>query len=242
MTEYLQLADGRIAYDVSGDGPLVVCAPGMGDIRQSYRFLGPILVEAGYRVATMDIRGHGESSGDWPSYGQVARGQDIVALIRHLGGPTIVIGQSCTPDSALVAATELPQQVAATVLIAPWPRRPRLNPLLRAVQAAVVRVPKFWCMFYASLYPGSKPEDFDRYLAAVKASLSGRGGTKGLVAVANRSYGVPISDTRSGPTVLPDLGRAKLPLPFRVLRHGCGCPHALGSWAGPRTRDLPCRR
>jgi pimeloyl-ACP methyl ester carboxylesterase len=112
-------------------------------------------------------------------------GQDMAALIRHLGGPAIVIGQSFTPDSALVAATELPQQVVATVLIAPWARTPRLNPLLRALQAAVVRVPRFWCMYYASLYPGAKPEDFDRYLASVKATLSGKGGTKGLIAVAN---------------------------------------------------------
>lgn len=185
LTEYLQLADGRIAYDVSGDGPLIVCAPGMGDIRQSYRFLSPILVDAGYRVATVDLRGHGESSDVWPSYGQIAMGQDMAALIRHLGGPAIVIGQSFTPDSALVAATELPRQVVATVLIAPWAGAPRLNPLLGALQAAVVRVPRFWCMFYASLYPGTKPDDFDRYLAAVKASLSGKGGTRGLISVAN---------------------------------------------------------
>jgi pimeloyl-ACP methyl ester carboxylesterase len=157
----------------------------MGDIRQSYRFLVPILVEAGFRVATMDIRGHGESSRDWPSYGQIAIGQDMVALVRHLGGPAIVIGQSFTPDSALVAASELPDQVAATVLIAPWARTRRPNPLMRLAQAACLRVPRLWCMFYSSLYPGTKPDDFATYLGALRASLSGSGGTRGLVAVAD---------------------------------------------------------
>ena len=33
----------------------------MGDLRSVYRFLAPELVGAGYRVATMDLRGHGDS-------------------------------------------------------------------------------------------------------------------------------------------------------------------------------------
>ncbi len=32
---------GRIAYRVTGDGPLVVCIPGMGDLASSYRFTVP---------------------------------------------------------------------------------------------------------------------------------------------------------------------------------------------------------
>ncbi len=29
---HLRRPEGRIAYDVAGDGPLVVCLPGMGDL------------------------------------------------------------------------------------------------------------------------------------------------------------------------------------------------------------------
>ena len=38
-TQFLQHQNGSIAYDDSGSGPLVVCAPSMGDLRSEYRFL-----------------------------------------------------------------------------------------------------------------------------------------------------------------------------------------------------------
>ena len=40
---YLQVPGGRIAYEVTGQGPLIVLAHGIGDVRQSYRFLAPLL-------------------------------------------------------------------------------------------------------------------------------------------------------------------------------------------------------
>ena len=68
MTEFLDIKGGRVAYDVTGTGPLIVLAHGLGDHRQSFRFLAPELVRAGYRVAAADMRGHGESStGEWKS-------------------------------------------------------------------------------------------------------------------------------------------------------------------------------
>ena len=68
-TQYLKLPAGQIAYDDSGgDGPLVICVPGLGDLRQQYRFLAPRLAAAGFRVVTMDLRGLGQSSVDWPAY------------------------------------------------------------------------------------------------------------------------------------------------------------------------------
>ena len=48
--------EGNIAYDDSlGTGPLVVLVPGIGDVRAGYRYLAPRLIEAGYRVVTMDL-------------------------------------------------------------------------------------------------------------------------------------------------------------------------------------------
>src|SRR5450631_4851759 len=87
--QFLDVPGGRLAYDVTGpdEGALVLCVAGMGDTRAAFRFLAPMLVEAGYRVARMDQRGHGRSSSPWASYGSPATGQDMLALIRHLGGP-----------------------------------------------------------------------------------------------------------------------------------------------------------
>ncbi|WP_237047780.1 alpha/beta fold hydrolase [Lentzea guizhouensis] len=49
MTEHLNIAGNTIAYDVTGQGPLVVLAHGIGDSRHSYRFLAPALVPGGER-------------------------------------------------------------------------------------------------------------------------------------------------------------------------------------------------
>ena len=37
-TQFLMHEGGKIAYDDAGTGPLVLCAPSMGDLRGEYRF------------------------------------------------------------------------------------------------------------------------------------------------------------------------------------------------------------
>jgi pimeloyl-ACP methyl ester carboxylesterase len=170
-TQWLDRPGGRIAYDVQGEGPLVVCLPGMGDLRQSYRFLAPRLAAAGYRVATMDLRGLGESSAAWDDYGQRAMGEDALALVERLGGPAVIVGHSFTPESAIHAAVKAPDQVVGTVLLGPWARRPPMKPWMEFLVRRVVRSPRLWSLFYRSLYPGEKPEDFSAYLRALRRSL-----------------------------------------------------------------------
>ena len=86
-TRFLHRPGGRIGYDVRGDGPLVVCLPGMGDLRASFRHLAPALAAAGFRVATMDLRGHGDS--DRPTapaaYSTHKMSQDLLAVADACG-------------------------------------------------------------------------------------------------------------------------------------------------------------
>ena len=58
----LERPEGSDRLRGRGLGPLIVCVPGMGDLRATYRFLAPQLVAAGFRVATVDLRGHGDST------------------------------------------------------------------------------------------------------------------------------------------------------------------------------------
>jgi pimeloyl-ACP methyl ester carboxylesterase len=122
MTEYLTLTDGTIAYDLEGQGPLVVLAHGMGDSRHSYRFITPALVAAGYRVANVDIRGCGESSTGWPGYSRTDIAGDLVALVRHLGGPAVIVGQSISGGAATIAAALAPDVIVGLAELAPFTR------------------------------------------------------------------------------------------------------------------------
>lgn len=88
MLEQLKIGDNTLAYDVTGDGPLVVLAHGIGDSRHSYRFVAPALAAAGYRVANVDIRGCGDSSLGWDGYSRTDIAGDLVAVVRRLGGPS----------------------------------------------------------------------------------------------------------------------------------------------------------
>ena len=188
-TQFLKLPGGQIAYDdIGGTGPLVICVPGLGDMRQQYRFLAPRLVAAGFRVVTMDLPGHGESSVDWPEYSPAAVGADIVAMIRHLGaGKAFIIGNSMAGGSAVWAAAEIPDNVAGIVMIDPFTREMRTSSFLLAfLKVAILRPwgPSFWSMYYGSLYKGATPADLDSYRAALVANLKQPGrieATKGLI-------------------------------------------------------------
>ena len=155
--ETLDRPGGRIAYSLSGDGPLAVCIPGMGDLRQVYRFLAPALNEAGVRVAAMDLRGHGDSEATFDSYNDVAAGSDAVELVKKLGGPALLVGNSMGAGAAVWAAAEAPELVAGLVLLGPFVRNPPVNPLAAAMfRLALLRPwgPAAWYAYYASLYPG----------------------------------------------------------------------------------------
>ena len=122
MTEHFSIADRTIAYDLLGEGPLVVLAHGIGDSRHSYRFVAPALAAAGYRVANVDIRGCGESSTGWDSYSRTDIAGDLVALVRHLGGPAVIVGHSISGGAATVAAADAPDVVAGVIELGPFTR------------------------------------------------------------------------------------------------------------------------
>lgn len=193
MTEFLRVAGGRIGYEVAGDGPLVVMVHGFGDRRSVYHPLRDRLVRAGYRVAVMDLRGHGDSSLGWGSYTRTDTAGDVLALIRHLGGPAVIVGASFAGGAASIAAAREPQLVSAVVEIGPFTRPQPIDwrGLLRnrrhrrgcalLVGFAVLRSVGLWRRYLDLAYPGAKPEWFTAHLAAIEADLR-RPGRLGVVA------------------------------------------------------------
>jgi pimeloyl-ACP methyl ester carboxylesterase len=183
-TQFLHIKDGRIAYEDTGAGPLVVCVPSMGDLRSEYRFLAPRLAAAGFRVVSMDVRGHGESSVEWPDYSVAAIGSDILDLIREMdASPAAIIGTSMAAGAVIWAAVEAPELINAIVLVDPFVDGDGSAPmkLLFSVLFARPWGPSMWARYYNMLYPTHKPEDFEGYRAGLLSNLKQSGRLEALM-------------------------------------------------------------
>jgi pimeloyl-ACP methyl ester carboxylesterase len=182
MTEFLSVEGGRIAYEVTGSGPLVLLSHGIGVRREDYRFLAPILAQAGYRLTNADLRGHGESSIGWASITRTDIAGDLLALIRHLDGPAVVVGHSISGGAATIAAAKQPELVSGIVEINPFTRvqKPSVGALLRNGRyrrgvlslggTQLFRSLSLFVRYLDVAYP-TKPADYDDYMATLRAKL-----------------------------------------------------------------------
>jgi pimeloyl-ACP methyl ester carboxylesterase len=175
ITRYLDTAEGRIAFDDSGgDGPLLIALPGMGDLRGQYRLLRPLLVRAGWRVVTMDVRGQGESNVVWSDYSARAAGRDVQALAAHLGMRRVTVaGNSFAAGAALWAAHDS-DIVSGAVLIGPVLRDMPVPVLLRAALRLGLAGPWkvwFWMTYWNSLFPLDRPDDHASYRVELARNL-----------------------------------------------------------------------
>jgi pimeloyl-ACP methyl ester carboxylesterase len=190
---YLQRPDGRIAYDAATAtaGPLVVCVAGMADLRSTYRHLTPALTGAGFRVAAMELRGHGDSDTTFEAYDDEAAASDIVALVEELGAPAVLIGHSMGAAAAIIAAARRPELVSGLVLVGPFARDPQVGPLVRgllrlAMQPLWIRA--VWRAWVPTLYAGRRPDDFDEHLAAMVDAIGRPGHRRALHATTRTTH------------------------------------------------------
>jgi pimeloyl-ACP methyl ester carboxylesterase len=188
MTEYVDIEGGRIAYDEIGTGPLVVLSHGIGDRRQAYRFLAPRLAQAGYRVVSADLRGHGDSSMGWKSVtGKEAITRtdiagDLLALIDRLGGPAIIVGHSISGGAATIAAAQRPDLVSGIVELNPFTKTQKISlsglvqirryrqGMFRLMGTQYLHSLRSWLRYLDLAYP-TKPADYAEYMTALAAKL-----------------------------------------------------------------------
>jgi pimeloyl-ACP methyl ester carboxylesterase len=207
MTTYLTRPEGRIAYDRTGEGPLMVLVPGMGDLRSTYRFLVPALVAAGFSVVSVDLRGHGDSDVGFGSYGDAETAEDLAALLDELGEPAVVVGNSMGAGAGAYLAAVRPELVRGLVLVGPFVRNGEVSVLQRILMRVAMARPWIattWRYYLPSLYAGRRPEDFSHHRDEVVTSLK-RPGYASAFAALTRSLDHDVVEQRLGEVRTPTL-------------------------------------
>jgi pimeloyl-ACP methyl ester carboxylesterase len=102
-----------------GAGPLVICLHGFPDNAYTYRYLLPVLADAGFHAVAPFMRGYsptGKPTDD--SFESILLGQDAVALITALGAnDAFVVGHDWGGFAALASAVMAPKQVRKIVTL-----------------------------------------------------------------------------------------------------------------------------
>lgn len=178
MTQHLDRPGGPLAHDVAGDGPLVVLAPGMGDLRGVFRDVVGPLRAAGHRVATVDLPGHGDSGTGFTAHGVPAIAEHLAALVEHLGAPAALVGHSVSAGAAALVAAERPELVSSLVLLDPHlpPDDGGRAPLAARLMTQAIRRPlgaPLWVSYYRSLYRGRRPDWLPEHVGAIRAAMRG---------------------------------------------------------------------
>jgi pimeloyl-ACP methyl ester carboxylesterase len=191
-TLFLPRPGGRLAYDdTGGEGPLAVAVPGIGDLRSEYRELVPRLRAAGYRVVTLDLRGHGESDVTFTDLERTTAGADVIALLEHLGGgPAHLIGTSYGAAAVAWAAIVRPDLAVSLTLIGPFVRDVPVPAYMRLGMRLMLMRPwgaRAWASWYAKLHPGHRPADLDEHRASIRRNLAQPGRLAALRAMARTS-------------------------------------------------------
>ena len=102
----------------------VFAVHGIRDRKESQLGLGRRLASYGYRVILPDLRGHGQSSGEWLSYGvkdrrDLSRVLDTLAGYGFVAGPVGAVGHSYGASTILQWAG-MDSRVRAVVAVAPF--------------------------------------------------------------------------------------------------------------------------
>src|SRR5205807_6603729 len=120
---YFRFGDHRLSYSVYGEGPrTTVLLPGLLFSQRMHMPLALTLADAGNRVVTLDLLGHGKSDRprDMRQYSMVQFAEQTIALLDHLEiDQAVVGGTSLGANVTLSVAAEAPERLRGMVVEMP---------------------------------------------------------------------------------------------------------------------------
>jgi pimeloyl-ACP methyl ester carboxylesterase len=123
----LSVEDCRIHYLRWGEAgkPGLIFVHGGAAHAHWWSFIAP-LFSTEFRVAAIDLSGHGESGRRAAGYPRETWAREVLAVARHAGfdGPPIVVGHSMGGFVAITAAAAFGEQLAGAVILDSPVRRP----------------------------------------------------------------------------------------------------------------------
>ena len=136
----LAATDGvKLRGEVVGEGDLwAILVHDVGEDLDVWRPMREELVGAGFRVMSIDLRGHGVSEGDWSPETAI---DDLQVAVRHARGQdaraVYLVGAGQSATAAMIAAADEPVQ--AIVCLSPMAELPGID----AARIRISRAPKF---------------------------------------------------------------------------------------------------
>jgi pimeloyl-ACP methyl ester carboxylesterase len=118
-TQYVNLADARIAYTEHGSGPALVLLHGNSESKRVFSTYQTVHF-AMFRTIAVDSRGHGQTISQDAQYSIAQYSQDVIALCEAKGiTRASVIGYSDGGNIALLLAHKRPELFTRIVAISP---------------------------------------------------------------------------------------------------------------------------
>jgi aminoacrylate hydrolase len=117
---FAPILDGELYYDVSGEGPPLVFAAGLGGLGSFWQPHVEAFASR-FTVITYDHRGSGRSTKSPAPYTIEGMGQDVLALLDHLNVESVqLVGHSTGGVIGQRLASRFPARIERLVLSSTW--------------------------------------------------------------------------------------------------------------------------
>ncbi|OLY82632.1 Lipase 1 [Smittium mucronatum] len=170
----LYIEDSGETQDTKG---ILLCVPGMGDVRTSFRFLIKTFIPKNYRIIVSDIRGMGDSWEGFNEFNPELVSADISQIIelRGLKKNVVLVGNSLSAGSCVLASLKNPDIVMGVIMLGPVVHDMLADKYFRPLSLLIffsLWGSSLWASYYAGLYKrNTKPDGYENHLKDIKSSL-----------------------------------------------------------------------